>query len=197
MYTSDLMSWRCASRTAATTPTRMRETSSCQVAGSLATGSPSCTTRRSLTCSPSGGVGPVKGRWLLGNGGHGLVPNNQGMEASWWCDRNAIGGDRQVLGGGAEEKRQGGKGRGGRWGLEKGEGGVGRFPFSSTLHADGSPQCLSVSTQSGCFGLDHNVELACRDSAPHHCIEGQWINMESGSGSTHKLTQRTKRTCTF
>ena len=51
-------------------------------------------------------MGPVKGRWLLGNGGHGLVPNNQGMEASWWCDRNAIGGDRQVLGGG---KRAGGE----------------------------------------------------------------------------------------
>ena len=39
---------------------------------------------------------PVKGRWLLGNGGYGLVANNQGMESSWRWDRNAISGGRQV-----------------------------------------------------------------------------------------------------
>ena len=40
--------------------------------------------------------GPVKGRWLLANGGHGLVANNQGMVASWRWDRNAISGGHQV-----------------------------------------------------------------------------------------------------
>ena len=40
--------------------------------------------------------GPIKGRWLLGNGGHGLVANNQGMEASCRWDSNAISWGRQV-----------------------------------------------------------------------------------------------------
>ena len=40
--------------------------------------------------------GPVKGRWLLANGGHGLVANNQGMVASWRWARNAISGGHQV-----------------------------------------------------------------------------------------------------
>ena len=52
--------------------------------------------------------GPVKGRWLLGNGGYGLVANNQGMESSWRWDRNAISGGRQVR----RFKKRGGAGGG-------------------------------------------------------------------------------------
>ena len=47
--------------------------------------------------------------------------------------------------------------------------------------ADGSPQRLPVDWTITCYAA-----LACRDSAPQHCVEGQWNNLESGSGSTHK-----------
>ena len=40
------------------------------------------------------------------------------------------------------------------------------------LWVTGSPQRLPLGTQSVCFRLDHNAELACRDPSPHHCIEG-------------------------
>ena len=81
------------------------------------------------------------------------------------------------------------KKRGGGGVLEKGECGVGRFLFPSTL-----PTCLRASRadsdhllkdQPNAFPsvLDHNAELACRDSAPHYCIYRP--NLESGSGSTH------------
>ena len=40
--------------------------------------------------------GSIKGRWLLANGGYGLVANNQGMESSWRWERNSISGGRQV-----------------------------------------------------------------------------------------------------
>ena len=74
--------------------------------------------------------GPIKGGWLLGNGGYGLVANIQGMEASWRWDRNAISGGRQV-------RRLNTKGV---MGGEKGKRGVGRFPFPST-----SPTCSRAS----------------------------------------------------
>ena len=91
MYTSKFMSWCCASRTAA-----MRtRVSSCRIA--CATGSPNSSRRRSPTGSQRGGAGPVKGRWLLGNGGYGLVANNQGIEVCWQRNHNAISGGRQVL----------------------------------------------------------------------------------------------------
>ena len=34
-------------------------------------------------------TGPVKGRYLLGSGGVGLVGNNQSLEAGWMWDRHA------------------------------------------------------------------------------------------------------------
>ena len=34
-------------------------------------------------------TGPVKGRYLLGSGGVGLVSNNQSLESSWRWDRHA------------------------------------------------------------------------------------------------------------
>ena len=40
--------------------------------------------------------GDVKGRWLLGNGGYGLIANNQGLESRWRWERNSISGGRQV-----------------------------------------------------------------------------------------------------
>jgi hypothetical protein len=41
-------------------------------------------------------TGHENGTWMLGNGGIGLIANNQGIESSWRWDRNKISGGRQV-----------------------------------------------------------------------------------------------------
>ena len=41
-------------------------------------------------------TGHDNGTWMLGNGGIGLIANNQGIESSWRWDRNKISGGRQV-----------------------------------------------------------------------------------------------------
>ena len=41
-------------------------------------------------------TGPVKGRWLLGSGGVGLLTNNQSLEVGWRWDRHAIAQATQV-----------------------------------------------------------------------------------------------------
>ena len=72
--------------------------------------------------------GPVKGRWLLGNGGYGLVANVQGMEANWRWDSNVISGGRQER---RLNKRDDGGGEGGGRGRKENAGLAG---FSSHLH---------------------------------------------------------------
>ena len=42
-------------------------------------------------------TGQVKGRYLLGSGGVGLVSNNQSLEATWRWDRHACTSGSQVI----------------------------------------------------------------------------------------------------
>ena len=42
-------------------------------------------------------TGPVKGRYLLGSGGVGLVSNNQSLKATWRWDRHACTSGSQVI----------------------------------------------------------------------------------------------------
>ena len=42
--------------------------------------------------------GPIKGRWLLANGGIAITGNNQGLESTWRWDRMAISQGYQVWG---------------------------------------------------------------------------------------------------
>ena len=179
IFTSSFMNWCCASRTAATR-TRV---SSCRIA--CATGSPSTGEQGVEEVADwfsAWWCGPVKGRWLLGNGGFGLVANKEGMESSWCWDHNAISGGRQVR---RLNKKRGGASGGGERKESAGLAGI-----SSHLHrqhaqepqgalqagrlrprADGSPQRLPLGTKSFSFRLDHNAQLACRDFAPHICLE--------------------------
>ena len=45
--------------------------------------------------------GPIKGRWLLANGGIGVTANNQGLESTWRWDRTSNSHCYQVLGWGS------------------------------------------------------------------------------------------------
>ena len=81
-------------------------------------------------------------------GHYGLVANNQGMEASCLWDCNAISWGCQVLRDGFEVKRDGGRGL---MGLEKGEYGVGKFFFPSTLPTCSRASKLAPSRQTPTF----------------------------------------------
>ena len=128
------MSSCCASTTAAT---RTRE-SSCRITSATASGLPSSTRRRLPTDSPSGGAGPLRARQKVGCSetvGTDSWPTTKAWRPGGCGAATPSAGAVRYRGVGL--KRKGGEGGGG---LKKGERGVGRFLFPSTL-----PTCSSAS----------------------------------------------------
>ena len=150
--------------------------------------------------------GPVKGRWLLGNGGYGLVANNQGMESSWRWDRNAISGGRQVRmnesgGGGGRGERQA---RGRQVSLPiyvanmlkslKARSKQADSDLALMGHPNAFPSVPKASASDWTIMHSLRVETLRHTFALKSGKCKTWKLLQTGTGSTHKGR---KRTCAF